>query len=178
MASISLVLLGFLAVVAGLLFFYHKTKKGAGSVIILVIGLVGLYIGVMLSDVVLSRMGLETGFPRPDTGYYLYQSFLYVFIGLSMLGTHYYLLKEMQGKEISYAFWWTGLVLLISGGMDLLIETFVRIPMMEFRLFLAIIVLGVLVFIANRYRDKFFGKKEDGIPPVEQPHEQKAPKVK
>lgn len=161
MASISLLLLGFLAVLIGLIYFYGKTKKITGSVVVIVISLVGLYIAVTFSDVVLSRFGFVTGFPSAETGYYLYQSFIYLFLGFAMLGTHYYLLKETQSKEVSYAFWWDGVVLLITGALDLLIETFTRIPMMEFRLFLAMILLAILVVLATKYRERLFGKKEE-----------------
>lgn len=160
MASISLLLFGFVAVVAGLIYFYNKMRKVTGSIIVLVIGLLGLYVGVTFSDLILSYMGLETGFPDADSGYYLYQAFIYIFIGLGMLGAHYYILKETPGKEVSYAFWWVGLVLLISGAFDLLIETFIRLPLMELKLFLAIVMMIIVVAIATKYRDKFFGKKE------------------
>ena len=160
MASISLLLIGFLAVLAGLYHFNNKLQKFTGSVVVIVIALVVLYISVTFADLILSRLGFSTGFPSPEKGYYLYQAFIYILIGLVMLAVHYYLLKEISSKEVSYAFQWNGIVLLLSGGLDSLIETFIRIQLLEFRLFLAILLLIVLIFVATKYRDRFFGSKE------------------
>jgi hypothetical protein len=160
MASISLLVLGFIALLGGFAYFYNKLKRVTGSVVVLVIGLVALYITVTLSDLFLSYAGFETGFPDTTTGYYFYQAFIYIGLGIVMLGSHYFLLRETQSKEVSHAFWWCGLVLLVSGGLDLLVEAFIRLPLMEIRLFIAIVVLVVLIFIASKYRNLLFGKKE------------------
>jgi|GEM_PF-5518729 len=164
MASVSLIILGFLAVIAGVIYLSYKQKMSLlGSVLVVVIGLVGLYIAVTFSDIVLSYAGFdETGFPYPDDGYYLYQAFIYIILGLLMLGSHKYLLKGMQSKEISFGFWWASLVLLVTGGLDLLIDTFIRVPSAEVRFFIGLLVLVTLLFIGTKFRKQIFGRGEKG----------------
>ena len=160
MASISLLLIGFLAALWGVIHFNDKLKNFTGSIVVIVIGLVGLYVGVTFSDVVLSNLGFETGFPNPERGYYLYQSFIYIFLGAVMLGAFFYLLKDTKAKEVSHAFWWIGTVMMIAGGLDLIIETFVRVEILEFKLMLGIVLLIALLIMATKYKDRLFERKE------------------
>jgi hypothetical protein len=163
MASISLLLFGTIAVLAGFFYFYYKKHMNiTGSIMVTVIGLVGLYLAVTFCDIILAGFGFETGFPKPETGYYLYQAMSYIILGIIFLGSHFYLLRETSSKEISHAFWWVGAVLLIVGGLDLLVDIFLRIPVAELRFFIALLVLAVLVFVATKYRDTIFGKKAKG----------------
>lgn len=163
MASISLLVLGFGAAIGGLIYFWKKIKTISGSAIILVIGLVGLYVAVTGTDIVLDRVGsFETGFPYGSTDYYLYQAFIYIGLAVPILLVHHFMLKDKLSGEISYAFWWIGLVLGLSGGLDLLIETFRRVEAMELRLCVAIFLLIGLIGVAIVYKDKFFSKKEEG----------------
>ena len=160
MASLSLLLFALIAVVGGLIYFHGKLKKATATVIVLAIALVGLYIFTTLSELILSYLGFETGFPSPHTGYYLYQSVIYIFFGMLLLAAFRYLGKGAESKEVSYAFWWIGVVLLISGALDLLIETFTRVPMMELKLLLAVVLFALMILAATKYRKKFFGKEE------------------
>ena len=158
MASISLILLAFIGLFVGIKYFNSKLKELTGSVIIVVTGLVGLYILVTIADLFLSYAGFETGFPSANTGYYLFQSFIYIILGLIAIGIYYYILKDTDSREISYAFWWMGLIILASGCLDLLIETVMRVPSTELKLFVALIIFAVMIGVSMKYKKKLFGK--------------------
>lgn len=151
MGSITLVILGFAAGIIGLLYYYKRTKSATGSAVIVTVGLLCLYILALISDMILAGLG----YPSGGTHGYFFQALIYLMFGSVAIGIYHFLMKEAR---IGYALQWTGTVLLISGGIDMIWDLYARTALEEIKLTAAVVMLGILLFLANRYKDRLFSE--------------------
>jgi len=78
---------------------YNKELGFLGSVVVIVTGCLGVYVGLAFSDVVLSAFGFESGFPSSESGYYTLQGFVFTMMGVVLLFLYYAILKGTEGTR-------------------------------------------------------------------------------
>jgi hypothetical protein len=153
-----------LAFFAGLAYFYMKTKQVLGSVLMILIGLIGIYAVSLVADMTLAMFGFDQTyqdfFRAENVGATMIQAGVYFAFAFVALLTHYFLLKENKAIEASYGFWWMAIVLFLSGGLDLMLEIFIVVNSMMLRLCFAIGILIVLVFVTTKFKDRIFKQPE------------------
>lgn len=160
-----ILILGF---IAGFAYFYNKTKKVLGSVLILLIGLISAYAVSLVADMIITMLGFATRnvdlFYRPEgaIGIITVQSIIFIGCGLVGLFVHYYLLKDSKATEVSFGFWWMAIVLLLSGGFDMAIEVIRVVNSPILQLCLTVGILMALILVAVKFRDRIFKQKEGG----------------
>ena len=157
MASLMMYPIVIIAMIAALVV-YYKRFGVLGSVVIVVTGCLGVYIGMAFSDVVLSVFGYEPGFPSSETGYYLYQGAIYMMMGVVLLSFYYALMKEQ--KELGKVFLFSSSVLLFTGVLDLVLDILFRIDLPILRLFIGLLLFGIMIFVFYKFKDRIFRKSE------------------
>lgn len=167
MASLLIFPLAFFGLIIGFYVFYKRLGL-AGSAISIVIGIVSLYIALNISDIILSVFGYSYSdpFPPGGGGYYSSQALIFILLGGLMLSVYYFILREQ--KELSQGFLFSSVILLLTGAMDLVIDTLMRNNDPIARLFIALLVLGIILAIAYMKKGTLFRKES-------QPKQENAP---
>ncbi len=155
MASFMIYAVVIIAILIALVAYYKKFGV-LGTVVVVVTGCLGVYIGMAFSDVILSAFGYEPGFPSSETGYYLYQGAIYMMIGVILLSLYQALMREQ--KELGKVFLFSSSVLLFTGALDLILDILFRINEPILRLFIGLLLFGIMIFVFYKFKDRLFRK--------------------
>src|SRR3989338_381797 len=166
MASI----VNFFVSILGVLWGLVSLKKNfgtVGAIVSVVIGAISIYIMLNVSDILLTSIGgfkVPTSFAPSDYafyssgGYYSTQALSFLALGAVLLAVYYFLLKEVE--HLGSGFMLGAGVLLISGSVDLILDTLIRNTNPVHRLAVSLFVLVVVLAVAYVYRGQIF-KKQD-----------------